>query len=120
VTYHRAIDRRRYLASRHFYTSVELDDSVLGGREDAAMLLENSIEGTVGKETLRRINESLSDDQSRVIRLYFFEGYTLEEIAVDLGQALGNIRNHYYRALEKMRRHIFASKAEQVERLERE
>jgi RNA polymerase sigma-70 factor (ECF subfamily) len=33
VTYHRAIDRRRYLQSRHFYTQVDLED-VMQGLED--------------------------------------------------------------------------------------
>ena len=40
MTYHRAIDRRRYLQSRHFYTRFDLDeaadlpDSGLEGREE--------------------------------------------------------------------------------------
>jgi RNA polymerase sigma-70 factor, ECF subfamily len=112
VTYHRAIDRRRYLASRHFYTSVEIDEANLGIHAACAefAFYEQSMEGTLGKEILRRLNESLSEDQRRVIQLYFFEGYTLEEIAGKLGQALGNIRNHYYRGLEKMRKQIFSSK----------
>jgi len=112
VTYHRAIDRRRHLASRHFYTRVEIDGDHLGVREPRAetAFYEQSMEGMLGKEMLRRMDESLSEEQRRVIQLYFFEGYTLEEIAGKVGQALGNIRNHYYRGLEKMRKQIFPSK----------
>jgi RNA polymerase sigma-70 factor, ECF subfamily len=112
VTYHRAIDRRRHLAARHFYTSVEIDDDSLGVREPRAEIAfyEQSMEGMLGKRMLRRMDESLSEEQRRVIQLYFFEGYTLEEIAAKVGQALGNIRNHYYRGLEKMRQQIFPSK----------
>lgn len=112
VTYHRAIDRRRYLTSRHFYTSVELEDAVaLAGESRAEVAFyEQSIEGTLGRETLSKIAESLSEDQRKVIQLYFFEGYTLEEIAGLLVQSTGNIRNHYYRGLDKMRKHIFAAK----------
>lgn len=112
VTWHRAIDRRRYLTARHFYTSLELEDDLL--RSDAARgplkFYEESMEGSLGRETLRRIDESLSEDQRRVIRLYFFEGNTVGEIAALLGQTPGNVRNHYYRALEKMRREIFPVK----------
>ena len=44
------------------------------------------------------------------MRLYFFEGYTIEEIAVKVGQLPGNILNRYYRGLEKMRKQIFSAK----------
>ncbi len=109
VTWHRAIDRRRYLAARHFYTSVELEEDLLESDAGHGVLrfYEDSMEGALGRETLRRIDESLSEDQRRVIRLYFFEGQTVGEIATLLGQTPGNVRNHYYRALEKMRREIF-------------
>jgi RNA polymerase sigma-70 factor (ECF subfamily) len=113
VTWHRAIDRRRYLSSRHFYTSIELEDDFLdsGVAQGVLKLYEESMEGSLGRDTLRRIDESLSEDQRRVIRLYFFDGYTIGEIAALLGQTQGNVRNHYYRALEKMRREISAAKA---------
>lgn len=112
VAWHRAIDRRRYLAARHFYTSLELEDDLLESKAAQGLpnFYEESMEGSLGRETLRRIDESLSEDQRRVIRLYFFEGHTVGEIAALLGQAPGNIRNHYYRALEKMRREIFPAK----------
>jgi len=112
VTYHRAIDRRRYLASRHFYQSVELEDDIMNVhdlRREVAFY-EQSLEGALGKEALRTIDNALSDDQRRTIQLYFFEGHTLEEIAGLLGQTVRNIRNHYYRGLEEMRRQIFRAK----------
>jgi len=112
VTYHRAIDRRRYLVSRHFYSSLELGDSVLSSAELGAetAFIERSIEGVVGRARLKRIAESLSEHQRQTIQLYFFEGYTLEEIAAQIGQSLGNVRNHYYRGLEKIRQVVFAAK----------
>lgn len=48
--------------------------------------------------------------QLATIELHFFEGYTLEEVAERLGQTLVNIRNHYYRGLEKLRKPAFANK----------
>jgi RNA polymerase sigma-70 factor (ECF subfamily) len=111
VTYHRSIDRRRHLASRHFYTGAEFDETLLALEESNAgiALYERSIEGVLGIEMLRRIDEELSDDQRRTIQLYFFEGYTLEEIAELWGQSVGNVRNHYYRGLERIRKLIFAA-----------
>lgn len=110
VAYHRAIDRRRHLVARHFYTNLELDDAIAGSEEPQAeaVLYERTMEGALGKATLRRIGESLSADQHCVLRLYFVEGHTLSEIAALIGQTPANVRNHYYRALEKMRALVFS------------
>jgi len=107
VAYHRAIDRRRYLASRHFYTRLELSDTatLVNGTP-----YEGSLEGVLGKGRLEHLYESLTGDQQRVLELYFYEGYTLEEIAREMEQTVGNVRNHYYRGLEKMRAAIFGRK----------
>lgn len=110
VAYHRAIDRRRHLVARHFYTNLELDDAIAGSEEPQAeaVLYERTMEGALGKATLRRIGESLSADQHCVLRLYFVEGHTLAEIAALIGQTPANVRNHYYRGLEKMRALVFS------------
>jgi len=110
VTYHRAIDRRRHLASRHFYANAELDETLLtidGPIADSAFY-ERSIEGSLGTEMLSKIAEALSIDQRKTIQLYFFEGYTFEEIAELTKQMVGNVRNHYYRGLDKIRKLVFA------------
>jgi len=111
ATYHRAIDRRRYLISRRFYNHLELEDAAAGTAEPGieVAFYERSLEGTLGKATLQQIEESLSIDQRTTLHLFFFEGHTIEEIAGLMGQSRGNIRNHYYRALEKMRKQIFAT-----------
>lgn len=112
ITYHRAFDRRRYLASRRMYTNLELDEAILRSEEPAVLssFYDDTIEAALGRDVLRRIEESLSPIQRRVMRLHFVEGYTVEEIAGILRQSQGNVRNHFYRALEKMRREVFAAK----------
>jgi RNA polymerase sigma-70 factor (ECF subfamily) len=109
ITYHRAFDRRRYLASRHFYSNLELQEAVLQADEPAALttFYDDTIEAALGKGVLRRIDEALTEMQRRVVRLHFFDGYTVQEIAGMIGQSVGNVRNHYYRALEKMRQEVF-------------
>jgi len=111
VTYHRAIDRRRHLASRHFYLNAELDETLLTIDEPMTKtaFYELSIEGTLGIEMLCRIEKALSSDQRRTIQLYFFDGHTFEEIAEVTGQTVGNVRNHYYRGLERIRKLVFTS-----------
>lgn len=112
VTYHRAIDRRRHLASRNFYDSTELDEAlhtIEGPMTDTAFY-ERTIEGVLGAGTLRDIDGALSNDQRNTMQLYFFDGYTFGEIADRLGQTVGNVRNHYYRGLEKIRKLVFTAK----------
>jgi len=111
VTYHRAIDRKRYLVSRRFYSSLGLDEVETSATSPFGRIsYEESIEGVLGRETLREIKDSLSADQQRVIELHFYEGHTIDEIAREMKQTVGNIRNHYYRGLEKIRQGVAAAK----------
>jgi len=110
MTYQRAIDRRRYLQSRHFYTHLDLD-----GAQDLADSSEGREEGElwthlVGNATIGGLLDTLTQDQRNTLVLYFFEGYAFAEIAAKLDQSLGNIRNHYYRGLEKLREQMFPGK----------
>jgi len=112
ITYRCAISRRRYLASRHFYTRVDLEDVVREEYCDASVTEPYSemIAGLLGDGCLERTFRELSENQRRTLRLYFFEGYSLAEIAEQLGQSVGNVRHHYFRGLEKLRKRIFAEK----------
>ena len=111
MTYHRAIDRRRYLQSRHFYTNVDLDGTTetLNPRSEATV---DPAFGTelVGNTTIQGLLDTLTEDQRNTLSLHFYEGYTFAEIASKLDQSLGNIRNHYYRGLEKLRKQVFPGK----------
>ena len=113
MTYRRAISRRRYLTSRHFYSHLDLDQAVnrLGDPEGGSGGPESSmIESLDRQEALQSCFTGLSESQRQTLHLFFFEGYAFEEIATTLGQTVGNARNHYYRGLEKLRKHISAGK----------
>ena len=113
MTYRRAISRRRYLTSRHFYTHLDLDQAQTKLADPPARSgpQEDSLDGTLErKEALQSWLADLSESQRRTLHLFFFEGYTFEEIAAKLGQTVGNARNHYYRGLEKLRKRISAGK----------
>jgi RNA polymerase sigma-70 factor (ECF subfamily) len=103
MTYHRAIERRRYLTTRHFYSrgQIQREAEVVVGIP--ATESDYSAEEVFGRNGLENVVEALSEDQRETLRLHFFEGYTLTEISTKLGQPLGNVRHHYYRALDKLR-----------------
>ena len=111
MTYHRAIDRWRYLNSRHFYTRLDLDGVAdlpapcSESRENETFLAQ-----LVGNTTVEGLLDTLTEDQRKTLTLHFFEGYTFDEIAEKLDQSLGNVRNHYYRGLDRLRRQVFPGK----------
>ena len=111
MTYRRAISRRRYLTSRHFYSNQNLDDvaAALAG-PDAAVHFEDTLDGRLGQGDIEQIFQELSEDQRQALLLRFVEGYTLPEIAEKMGQSRANIKNHYFRGMEKLRKHIFHGK----------
>ena len=109
MTYRRAISRRRYLTSRHFYTRLDLDDaaSQLADPRMSVGQLEDSIDGGLGNGGLQKAFEALAENQRQTLRLFFIEGYTLEEIAAKLGQSRGNVKHHYFRGLDRLRKEFF-------------
>jgi RNA polymerase sigma-70 factor (ECF subfamily) len=107
ITYQRAISRRRYLMKRYFYSSKDLEeDNARQIPAPAAPLYDESVEAHLGKEGLQNALADLSEDQRETLRLHFFEGYTLEEIAQRAGLSYANVRHYYYRGLEKLRRQM--------------
>ena len=112
MTYRRAISRRRYLTSRHFYTRVDLGDveTELADPRSPAAEIEELIDATRGNGSLQQVFEELSENQQHTLKLFFVEGYTFDEIAEKLGQSRGNVKNHYFRGLDRLRKHIFSGK----------
>jgi RNA polymerase sigma-70 factor (ECF subfamily) len=112
MAYRRAISRRRYLTSRHFYTRLDIDDSAsdLADPRTSASQLEDSIDGRLGNGGLQKVFETLSENQQQTLHLFFIEGYSLDEIATKLGQSRGNVKHHYFRGLERLRKQLFGGK----------
>jgi len=102
IAYHRAMNRRQYLAHRQHYNAQEFDEEQIGvGREP---LFTDEL---TARNLLNRLREQLSEEQRDTLELHFFEGYSLREIAEKTKQPLGNVRHHYYRGLERLRSNVF-------------
>jgi RNA polymerase sigma-70 factor (ECF subfamily) len=109
MTYRRAISRRRYLTSRQFYTRVDLDDAA-ADLADPRISVRDSFDTSLGNGRLRTVFETLTENQRQTLCLFFIEGYTLDEIAAKLGQTRGNVKHHYFRGLERLRKELFGGK----------
>ena len=106
VAYTQAFLRRRALNSHGFYAPAvadrpaETDPSPVQGT-----LHEYTAEGFFGRNGWKKVWDSLTEFQRETLQLHFYEGCTFAEIAEKLGQSYVNIRHHYYRGLEKLRKH---------------
>jgi len=106
IAYHRAMNRRQYLAHRQHYYVQELDEECISTHRPQLL-----IDEIAAKTLLESIRGQLSPEQQATLELHFFEGYTFREIAEKTNQPLGNVRHHYYRGLERLRSMIFPKKA---------
>jgi RNA polymerase sigma-70 factor, ECF subfamily len=100
--YHRSLNRQKYLSVRSFYD----------GRQDSDLAqfeLPQSPNGWNGltyddwAQVLQKGMSSLSEKERMTLDLAYFQGLQLKEIAAQFNEPLGNIRNHYYRGLKKLR-----------------
>jgi RNA polymerase sigma-70 factor, ECF subfamily len=106
--YHRAMSRRQHLKIRNFYKNsdiTELEGELLN--PEAGQFNDQEIRHLV-TEALGSLNET----QSKVLKLAYFEGLSLREIAEQTHDTLGNVRHHYYRGLSKLRAVITEQPAE--------
>lgn len=102
VAYSRALDRRDYLLRRGFYGGTEIDslDDTLIGKID----VEREIGSRINLGHLQKAFEGLTEMQRRTIELFYFEGMQLREISEKLHEPFGNVRHHFYRGLERLRK----------------
>jgi RNA polymerase sigma-70 factor, ECF subfamily len=108
VAFHRALDKRSYLTRRGFYIGTDIDPErdTLAGNAD----LDREVGAKLNRAKLEEAFAELSHEQRRALELFFFEGMNMREIAVRLGETLGNVRHHYYRGLERLRTMAFIRK----------
>jgi len=107
IAYHRAINRRQYLTVRQHYNAHELEEQRLEPSERRLF-----VDEVMARTLLNRLRGQISDEQRQTLEFHHFDGYTFREIAEKTGQTLGNVRNHYYRGLERLRACIFPQKGD--------
>lgn len=108
VAYHRALDRREYLHRRGFYAGTEINslaDNLMGETD-----LDREIGAKLSRAQLEKAFAELPERQRRTLELFYFDGLDFHEISKKLNEPLPNIRHHYYRGLEKLRKSAFVQK----------
>ena len=114
--YHRGMSRRQHLNIRNFYKNSDI------GELHSELLTSDSTHFN-DQEIRQLVTEalgSLNETQSRVLKLAYFEGLSLKEIADRTNDSLGNVRHHYYRGLNRLRAVIREEPAKEKLRFEKQ
>ena len=108
IGFHRALDRKSHLARRGFFLGTEIDslDDTLVGKTD----LDSEIDARLNRAHLEKAFQELSEMQRRTLELFYFEGLELREISEMFVEPLGNVRHHFYRGLEQLRKSAFVQR----------
>jgi RNA polymerase sigma-70 factor (ECF subfamily) len=107
TSYYQALIRRSHLAATHYYGCVDSAEETEELADHAAPSYDRSGEGLFGRDRWRELVSCLTEDQWETLRLHFYEGHTFGEIATQRNQPVGNVRNHFYRGLDRLRKRLF-------------
>jgi RNA polymerase sigma-70 factor (ECF subfamily) len=102
IAFSRARDRRAHLLRRGFYSGTDVDsvnDTLLGQGD-----VEREVGVRLDFSSLQNAFEDLTEMQRRTLELFYFEGLELREISKQLQEPFGNVRHHFYRGLERLRK----------------
>jgi RNA polymerase sigma-70 factor, ECF subfamily len=105
--YHRSLSRRQYLALRTFYDRHQISECEVSESNS----LDVSWRGLTFQEWRRVIEQglaTLNEKQRKTLELVCFDGLLLSEIAERVNESLPNVRHHYYRGLEGLRKFLQA------------
>jgi RNA polymerase sigma-70 factor, ECF subfamily len=103
--YHRSLNRRQYLALRNFYDRHRISEP----EASESNSMDGSWRGLTFQEWRKILEQGLStlnEKQRKTIEMACFQGLLLSEIAERTLETLPNVRHHYYRGLERMKRYL--------------
>jgi len=102
IAFSRARDRRAHLSRRGFYSGTDIDalDDTLQGQGD----IEREVGLRIDFSHLLAAFEDLTQMQRTTLELFYFQGLELREISQKLNEPFGNVRHHFYRGLERLRK----------------
>ena len=102
IAFSRARDRKGHLLRRGFYSGTDIDtlDDTLEGGDD----IEREVGVRIDFSRLLSAFEELTQMQRTTLELFYFQGLELREISDRLHEPIGNVRHHFYRGLERLRK----------------
>src|SRR5262245_47855068 len=112
--YHRSISRRQYLTLRNFYDSHQTTELEILESNRADIYWR----GLTFEEWTRLIQQglaTLNEKQRKTVEMVCFQGLLLSEIAERTKESLPNVRHHYYRGLQALRKFLQPQHSSEVQ-----
>jgi RNA polymerase sigma-70 factor (ECF subfamily) len=104
IAYSRSLDQRTHLRRKKFYHRADIDSPGLHEELTEQGDMEREIEARLDFGRLRAGFEELTEIQRETLKMFYFEDIGLREISERLKEPLGNVRHHFYRGLERLRK----------------
>jgi RNA polymerase sigma-70 factor (ECF subfamily) len=101
-TYHRSLNRRKYLNARRYYDQQRLEELAVWEPSYSPQ----GRDGLTEQERARVIAQglaALNEKQRQALALAYFQGLRLSEIAERMEEPLPQVRHYYYRGLKKLK-----------------
>ncbi len=102
--YTRSISRRNYLLVRQYRNHVDVSQA----EQVNTVWSPARIPFQEATRLTAEILAALPAGQRETIEMFFFQGLTLKEIAQRRSESFSNVRHHYYRGLERLRKYLEA------------
>ena len=113
--YHRSLSRRQYLSLRNFYDRHQTTEREVSEPNSVDI----SWRGLTFHEWRPLLQEglaTLTEKQRNTLELACFQGLLLSEIAERTKEPLPNVRHHYYRGLEGLRKFLRAHQGSEAQK----
>jgi RNA polymerase sigma-70 factor (ECF subfamily) len=104
IAYSRSLDQRTHLRRKKFYHRADIDSPGLLEELTEQGDMERDVEARLDFGRLRAGFEELTEIQRETLKMFYFEDIGLREISERLHEPLGNVRHHFYRGLERLRK----------------
>jgi RNA polymerase sigma-70 factor (ECF subfamily) len=104
IAYSRSLDQRTHLRRKKFYQRTDIDSPSLSEELTEPGDMEREVEARLDFGRLRAGFEELTEIQRETLKMFYFEDIGLREISERLKEPLGNVRHHFYRGLERLRK----------------
>ena len=103
--YHRSLSRRQYLALRNFYDRHKTTEAEIA-ESNSVDVAWRGLTFQEWRRVLQQGLATLTEKQRKTIELACFQGLLLSEIAERTRESLPNVRHHYYRGLQALRKFL--------------
>jgi RNA polymerase sigma-70 factor (ECF subfamily) len=112
--YHRSLSRRQYLALRNFYDRHQTTEREVV-ESNRVNLSWRGLTFQEWRQVIQQGLATLNEKQRKTLEMACFQGLLLSEIAERTEESLPNVRHHYYRGLQALRKFLQPQSSSEVQ-----